>query len=74
MAADRPYPALRGGLMAADRPYPALRALTVCGVDSGCLESGRVQGGTIPLPLTDGGGRGFWRRSTMPEAQRPCYA
>ena len=62
-----PYPALRGGLMAADRPYPALCALTVCGVDSGCLESGRVQGEAIPRPLTDWGGRGFCRCSTIPE-------
>ncbi len=68
MAADRPYPPLRGGLEAADSPYPALRALTVCEGDSGCLESGRVQGETIPLPLMGWGGRGFCRRSTMPEA------
>ena len=57
--------------MAADRPYPPLRGLTVCEGDSGCLESERVQGGTIPLSLTDWGGRGFCRRSTIPEAQRP---
>ncbi len=57
--------------MAADRPYPPLRGLTVCEGDSGCLEFGRVQGGAIPLPLTDWGGRDFCRRSTMLEAQRP---
>ena len=28
-----------GGLMAADRPYPPLRGLTVCEGGSGCLES-----------------------------------
>ncbi len=57
--------------MAADRPYPPLRGLTVCEGDSGCLEFGRVQGGAIPRPLTDWGGRDFCRRSTIPEAQRP---
>ena len=62
---------MRGGLMAADRPYPPLRGLTVCGVDSGCLESGRAQGETIPQPLTGWGGRGYCRRSTRPEGQRP---
>ena len=30
-----------------------------------------MQGGTIPRPLTDWGGRGFCPRSTMSEAQRP---
>ena len=35
---------------------------------SGCLESGRVQGGTTPLPLTGWGGRGFCLRSTIPLA------
>ena len=61
----------RGGPEAESSPYPAPCALTVCEGDGGCLESGRVQGGAIPLPLTDWGGRGFCRRSTMPEAQRP---
>jgi hypothetical protein len=65
---------LPGGLEAADRPYPPLRGLTVCEGDSGCLESGRVQGGTIPLPLTDWGGRDFCQSSTIPEAQRPVPA
>ncbi len=45
--------------MAADRPYPPLRGLTMCRVDSGCLESGRVQGGAIPRPLTDWEGEVF---------------
>ena len=39
--------------MAADGPYPPLRGLTVCKRDSGCLESERAQGEAIPLPLMD---------------------
>ena len=47
----------------ARRPYPTLRGLTVCERDDGCLESGRVQGETIPRPLTDWGRQGFCHRS-----------
>ena len=48
MAADRPYPPLRGGLMAADRPYPPLRGLTVCGSLVGAWSPNEYRAGRFP--------------------------